>query len=169
MSQQDNQRYKVLMLLADDKAPKDIAEQLDVSYATVLRYRKELEQAKIDGTIKSLLDVPAIMLDEIASFVASNSPITVDNETAVIVEGVKGLGRLQDEFQSTAELISRRIRALIMSAQTPGELADLTASLCEMQKAFFNSNSVNLNIQNNLSPDNASTKYGKFLSDRPQD
>ncbi len=170
MSQNDNTRYHALYYLAESMPPRQVADMVGISYSTALRYKKEYDDALEANTIKELLDFPAAVLEEFAQMIKADAPVTIDGETQAIVDGVKGMQVLQDDFQLTATLLSRRVRTLVMSVETPDDLLTLTECLAKLQNAFFNSNTVQIAVQQNnvgSAPDQRKN-YGAFLNDRPK-
>ncbi len=62
--------------------------------------------------------------------------------------------------------INHQAKLLAIRAESAPELIMLAEVICELQKAFFNSQSTNVNVQNNFeNKDN--NAYSAFLSDIP--
>ena len=163
----EHDKYRALHLLTENVAPKEIAETLDMSYAGVLKLKKSYEDAKDNGNLKDLLNYPEVILEEIIGIAKATSPVPIDAEVDLIKDGIKGAQLLQDDLQKTALYMSSRIRSLAGSTESTGEFCDLTESLCKLQTAFFNSNTTQVNIQNNVSQEGTQQKYGGLLDDRP--
>ena len=62
----NQQKYKVISLLQNDTAPRDIADDLDISYGAVLKLRREYDDAKLNGTIDQLVNMDNVILSEVA-------------------------------------------------------------------------------------------------------
>lgn len=165
----DQTKYKVINDLINGEAPKDIAKEHDVAYPTVLRWKREFEQAKLNGTVDELLNLDEVVLSEVIEAVEAQSPEVlregVNNATSELAKGLDGLERLQTEFQTTASYLNTRLRSLAMSTDHVSELSVCVEALCSLQSAFFNKNTTQVNIQNNY--DESGNKYGSFLSDVP--
>jgi hypothetical protein len=167
LNMDNNQKYKVISMLQNEHTPKEIADDLDVSYGAVLKLRREYETAKINGTIDTLLDTNKLVLTEVAEQL-SDLPTTED-AVIELTKGLNGLERLSEEFQATALTINTRTRSLLLSIEHISELEVATDILCKLQNAFLNKNSTQVNIQNNLGGDSATPKYSQFLGDKPSD
>ena len=165
----DTIKYTAIVKIAQGSTPKAIAEELDISYAKVLRWKNEYVIAKQENGLKKLLKVDEDMLAELSAQFVGSLPAELAEASAEATEGlsrsVGGLQKLSIELQATAITISNRIRVQVMSVDSPIELTELTKSLCLIQEAFFNSKSTQVNVQNNYTPEAAS--YGEFLGDKP--
>jgi len=164
----DTIKYKAIVRLHEGAEPKLIAEELDIPYSRVLKYRGELKEAEVSGNLNSLLHMDEAAVELMANELVRDLPVELQPQakamTDGVVEGVKGLDALSGEFQRTALYINNRIRTLSMNIEHVSELTDLTKALCELQNAFFNKQGVQVNIQNNNGGDAA---YGEFLKDGP--
>jgi len=162
----DSQKYKVISLLQQNVEPKDIAEELDISYSAILRLRREFKEAKTNNTIDQLLDVDKVILSEVDDKLASLSDLGVNTKS--LTNGVEGLETLGVQFQQTATLINTQVKSLIMSIDHMSELEIAADILCKLQTAFLNKNMTQVNVQNNFGSD-GSPKYTQFLGDKPSD
>lgn len=164
----DTQKYKIISLLQREMQPKEIADDLDVSYGSVLKLRREFETAKLNGTVDALLDTSKMILTELGEQL-SDLPIS-EEAVEKLTKGLDGLEHLSGELQKTASTINTRVRSLIMSVDHLSELDIAADVLCKLQNAFFNKNSTQVNIQNNLGGSEGGTpKYNQFLKDKPND
>ncbi len=157
---EDKIKYKVISLLEQDTPPRDISDQLDVSYSSVIRVRGELERAKENGTISQLIDSDKLLLEKVGE------ELGLQESADTLAKGMDGLERLSTELQKTALMLNTRINSLLMAVEHPSELQVYASVLCDLQKAFINTNAVQVNVQNNIGNDNA-PKYTQFLSDKP--
>lgn len=165
-------KYRVIGRLINSEAPKDIATAEDVPYATVLRLKRLVDEAKQNDKVAELLDLDQVMLDEVLEAIVTKAPAVLTDavrEVATAVSAIKAMtDSLSLELMSTAKVLNSRIRAMSVSAATPGELDMLAESLCKMQIAFFNKNTTQVNIQNNHGVTDGKP-YNSFLSDEPED
>ena len=162
----DTQKCKVISKLQKDMQPKEIAEELDVSYGAVLKLRREFEEAKVNGTIDALINTDKLVLAEVEEKL-KDLP-TVEGEVAELAKSLSGLEHLSEELQQTALIINTRVRSLLLNIDHLSELEIAADVLCKIQTAFLNKNMTQVNVQNNYG-ENDSPKYNQFLSDRPQD
>lgn len=160
-------KAEIIAQLAAKIEPKIIAAELDVSYATVLRYKKDLEKAKLDNTLNELLDFsdPA-ELDSVIEALQDSDPLLQVADAKTLTSGVQGLQRLDEELQRTAMHINQKLRSLSLSTDSIGDLKIITDSVCALHTAFVNSNKTQINVQQNFGA-NGEPKYGEFLSDKP--
>lgn len=161
-------KYKAIVRLHEGVEPKLIAEELEIPYSRVLKYKGELKEAEISGNLNSLLHMDEAAVELMANELVRDLPIELQPQAKAITDGltngIKGLDSLSGEFQRTAMHINNRIRTLSMSIEHVSELGELTKALCDLQNAFFNKQGVQVNIQNNTGGDSS---YGEFLSDTP--
>ena len=159
----DLQKYKAISLLEQELEPKDIAEQLDLSYSGVLKLKKDFNQAKENNTVNQLVNMDNVLLNELAE----HSPIIEENLDRV-TKGLDGLEVLNTELQKTALQIVRRVNSLLMSADMPSEIETYADIVCNMQTTFFNKNMTQVNVQNNFGSENTSaSRYSQYLNDAP--
>ena len=162
----DKLKYKVISLLQQEQQPKDIAADLDVSYGTVLKLRRQYEEAKLTNSMDKLLNVDRLVFDEIVDKL-DDLPI-IEEAAGELVEGLKGIEQLSVKFQQTADTINTRVRSLIMSVDHISELEIAADILCKLQTSFINKNATQVNVQNNFG-DSSTPKYTQFLGDKPSD
>lgn len=154
-------KYKVLSLLQQpDLSARMISEELDITYGSVLRLEKEFNEHKLNGTLQELINVD--------DFVAADAADALGVDQVSLTKGLQGLEKLSTDFQVTASQINTRVRSLIMSCDHLSELETAADILCSLNTAFVNTNSTQVNIQNNLGGENnASSRYSGYLSDVP--
>ena len=163
----DMKKYKVISMLQQDLQPKEIAADLDVSYGTVLKLRREFEEAKANNTIDQLINMDKLVLTEVEDKL-NNLP-QAQEAVLDLAKGLNGLEQLSEEFQNTANTINTRVRSLLMSIDHMSELEIATDILCKLQTAFVNKNMTQVNVQNNFGGDSSTPKYTQFLGDKPSD
>lgn len=156
----DKTKYEIISRVQRKIQPKDIAEELDVAYSSVIRVRKQYEDAVIAGTVDKLLDIDKLMITELAD----KYPI---DEVNKLVKSVDGLEVLNVELQTSATQINQRVKSMLHSVEHASELAELTDIVCKLQNAFFNKNTTQVNVQNNTYGDSNDNPYNQFLSDAP--
>jgi hypothetical protein len=162
----DQQKYKVISRLQNDEKAKDIAEELGISYGVVLKLRRDFDQAKLNGSVDSLLNMDNVILHEVTDELANT---TISSEQiGEFTEKLQGLDHLSATLQQTALNINKRANSLLLYAEHPSELEILTDILCKLQTSFINKNMTQVNVQNNY-PDNSAPKYNQFLGDTPSD
>ena len=160
-------KAKIIAQLAAKVEPKIIAHELDVAYATVLRYRKEFDQAVLDGKLNDLLSIiDEDELNNVLNTLSDSDPMAQVANTTELAQGVQGLQRLEEEFQRTALHLNQKLRSLSLSTDSIGDLKALTDCICALHTAFINSNKTNVNIQQNFGSDGA-PKHAEFLADKP--
>jgi hypothetical protein len=159
----DSKKYQALSLIQANREPKDIAEELDVSYGGVLKLKRNFKDAVANGTVDQLFDMDRLLLAKVGEEIST----VADAETAVttLTQGLDGLERLSTDFQKTALHISTRVSALIHNTDLLGELEIAAKILCDLQSAFLNKNSIQMNVQNNFGGEGSTPKYSQFLSD----
>ena len=159
--QEDRLKYQFYnSRIANPNQPiKELAEELDISYSKCVRWRKELDDAKLAGDIKLFMNMDSAVIGELIS---SDDPQVAAAITRV-TELKSSLEVLATDLQDAASLIIRHVRANVMSSPDRNNLAVATEILAKLQDSFFNSKAVQVNIQNNV----GESKYGAFLNDKP--
>ena len=92
----------ILKELHAGRKPKDISEDLGVSYSAVLRHKKDFEQAKLNNTVHEMMDIDRTVLEHAAEEIGA-TPEVVDK----LAKGLDGLKNLDDALQSAAMQIVR--------------------------------------------------------------
>ncbi len=160
----EDEKYKVISRLQLSEEPKDIAEQLNVSYASVLRLRREFNEAVTANTVDQLVDTDKLLLTS----VAKELEVSHDSVQS-LTRGLEGLELLNTKLQTTAVSINQKVASLIHSVDSLSELETASEIICKLQTAFLNKNLTQVNVQNNFSEDSSKPKYAQYLSDTPVD
>lgn len=159
---EDGDYYSAISLMMQGVSPAEIAERLNISRATVVRWNSEFKRHKDKGELDKLLNLTDLALHEAAE------RLDIAEVDTVVLEAkakVGGLQLLDTTLQSTALNLANRINSFAMSAAGTDELVDLVDALCKLQTAFFNSNKVQVNVQNNIG--GSGKPYGSFMGDKP--
>lgn len=157
----DEQKYKALSQLNNGDAPALVAKELDVPMTAVLRWKRELKNEMENGTLNTVLDMDRVVLGEVLDKVAEDVHLT--EAVGTLTKSLNHADRLSSDLQLTAIHLTSQIKSFAQSAVNPSDILVLTETLCQLQTAFFNSNTTQVNIQNN----NGNTGYEEFLSDAP--
>lgn len=166
----DQLKYEVVSRLLNKVEPKDISAELEMSYNKVLRIKREHEAAVADGKVTEFINLDNVVLDAALAQVQADTPdglLPEVEEAAVALKQTKSAAdKLSDEMLATAGQLNTRIRSLALSIEHVSELEGLTSALCQLQTAFFNSNTTQVNVQNNYGDAGATqSTYGEFLGD----
>lgn len=156
--------YRAVSRLEAGEDPQTVAKVLDISYSTVLRWNREYKAAKEQGHLDKLLDIDKLILATAAEGLGLPAEV-VQPAVKELTTGIKGLNQLQESLQMTALYLVQQIKSRAASIDHTSELTELTGALCELQNAFFNKNSTQVNVQNNFGNPNQS-RYGNMLSDK---
>ena len=155
----DELKYKVMSRLYNEDSPSDIAHDTeDVPLATIIRWKKDLNTAIADGGMTTLVDLDRVILGKVIEGVQDDPGMK--EAVGELVQGLNYSTRLGDELQLTALGITRIAKSHALSSENASELATATDIICKLQEAFFNTNSTQVNVQNNYG-------YTEFLSDAP--
>lgn len=157
---EDKDKYKVISLLEAGQDPRDVADDVGVSYSSVIRLRSQLKEAKTNGTIASLIDTDRLLIEQVGE------ELQLQEEVTKITKGLDGLETLNSELQKTALALVQQTKSSLLSAEHASELQVFCGIICDLQNAFFNKNQTQINVQNNIG-DSGAPKYTKFLSDKP--
>lgn len=158
----ENTKQSALALLHAGKEPNLVASHTKVPLATVYRWSKELSEAKLNGEVDKLLDLDRALLAGVIDKTKNELPELAE-AAGKLTNNISYADRLSSELQKTAMHLTQQARNFAMSADSASDLLIVTEVICDLQNAFFNSNSTQVNIQNNVG-----TPYAGFLSDKPE-
>lgn len=157
--------YAALSRLDNGENPQEVADSLNVSYATVLRWYREYKAAREKGELDKLLDMDKLIIAETVAGI--EAPAMLKEEAlANFTDKLNGLELLRESLNSAALYLVNRIKSRAGTIEHTSELIELTNGLCAIQNAFFNSNKTQVNVQNNYTQP-GEQKYGAYLSDTP--
>lgn len=162
MKYSEETKYHALSLLASGKDNSFVAAETDVNLATVIRWNKQLQQAKLNGEVDGLIDMDKAVLTQVIAEVKEKNP-SIGEAAGQLTENLDYSKRLSKELQLTAMHVAQQAKSFALSAQSAGDLIAIADVICSLQTAFFNSNSTQVNIQNNHG-----TPYAGFLDDKPE-
>lgn len=164
----DKTYYAALARLENGESPQTIADTLGVSYASVLRWRREFAEAKDAGNLDKLIDMDSLILATAAAGIEAPQ-VMKEEAIANLTRSMSGLQMLQESMQTTALYLVQQIKSQASRVEHVSELVELSNGLCALNNSFFNSNKTQVNVQNNYTTPGEGGKYGNFLSDEPRD
>lgn len=172
MSQEDRDHYIICSRLLNSESPKDIAKDFDtVSYPTILRYKRELEEARLNNSLADYMKVSEEVLLAVSEKLVEDAPSELKGEIRNIASELKGtqgsLQVLSTKLLHTATAINDRILARVHAVENVSEIESLTDSLCKLQNAFFNRPVTQVNVQNNYDQ-TGNHRYSNWLGDKPK-
>lgn len=149
----DNER-KALGLLVDGQfTAKEIADDLGMSYSAVLRVQRQLDEAQANGEMQDLVKQAETELECVEGTIVAAT----------------GMALLEKSVVASAMAISNRIRALAMSAESAGEIVDLTDAITKLNNSFFKDLRPQVQVQNTtITGEGAQVMYGDLLNDKPK-
>lgn len=143
---EEKTRLLALAHLKLDKKPKEVAELLDISYAKVVRWRKELEEAERRQSVTDLFNLDEATLETVLeaaknelepSALQLSTKEALEGELQSIRSGVKGGQELEVELQKTALTLTNRISTLAAGATQAETVVMLAKALSDLQTSFF--------------------------------
>lgn len=146
---------------------KAIGEKLDIPYTKVLRLKARYEEAVRNNTVIELLNPEGLLLEAATNQLKHDLPALQDfvTEAAAGISGkVSLLQQLDDDLVKTATIANTQLKTMISRSETASELSTLIDSLAVLRNSFFNKNTTQVNIQNNMA--GATTGYN-WSSDVP--
>lgn len=155
----DKLKYKALNLLHQGGAFATVADKTGLPLTVVIRLNKELKKSVENGGINSLIDMDRVVLGEVLETISENKDMT--EAVGKLTESINHSDRLSSELQAAAIHLVKQAKSIAMKAEDARDILVCTEVICSLQNAFFNSNSTQINIQNN------NQGYTEFLSDAP--
>lgn len=166
-----SEKYKIVSRLLNEEDAQSIANDLDVGYQKVLRLKRELKRAQEGNTMQEFMNLEEAMLDELMAIAKDNVPEAISEDAVEALQELKSTHSIMDALSQdmvcTAKFISGRIRVAAATTDHVSELEVLSEALCNLQVAFFNSNTTQVNVQNNYGEQQGSA-YGDLLDDKPK-
>lgn len=144
----------------------EIAAKFDISLAKVTRIKNKYETAVRNNTVDQLLALDQVLINTTTDKLKTELSAFSENldEIAEAAKNKGGqLATLDESLITTANIANNKLRIMISSADTAGELLILIEGLTELRNSFFNKNVTQVNIQNN----NGVTPGYDFGSDMP--
>lgn len=144
----------------------EIAAKFDISLTKVTRIKNKYETAVRNNTVDQLLALDQVLINTTTDKLKTELSAFSENldEIAEAAKNKGGqLATLDESLITTANIANNKLRIMISSADTAGELLILIEGLTELRNSFFNKNVTQVNIQNN----NGVTPGYDFGSDMP--
>lgn len=167
-----SEKYQIVSRLLNNEEAQAIANDLDVSVNKVRRLKLELKRAQEDNKVQEFMNLSEAMLDELMAIAKERVPEAIQDDASTALMDLKSTHSLMDAFAQdmlcTAKFLSGRIRVSAATTEHVSELEILSTALCNIQVAFFNSNTTQVNVQN-IYGEQAGSAYGDLLDDKPSD
>lgn len=144
-------RLLSLAHLKNGMKPADAAELMGISYAAMLKLRKELHAAEEKDKILSLfkLDEAAlsILLESVTkqltpAIEAFGIGELVEEEVSDLSDRIDGGSLLNQELQEAGSALANKIKITATVATSADTVLSLAKALCELQRAFMGDSSV---------------------------
>jgi len=172
MSNKDEvMRLEVMGLITLDGSPaslRKIAEDRDLPYSKLIKWRKELQATGENGEAALLIKADQVMVHRIAEETKADLALLGEDGVAEldgVVEGVDGLLVLNTRMQRTAIKLANRIDGLSAGVVDVRDLNSLVSSLATLQMAFFNKQTTTVNVQNNTYTSDEVSKFKSLKRD----
>ncbi len=144
-------RLKVEHELRMGKTAKDLAEKYDISYPTVIGWKKKLDESTIiDEPINNLIEVDEQTLVAVAEKVKAEAPDIVKKKIDKLVDGITGLQRLDEKFHALVFDILEQAEVFLAEPDIkPKDWAMIAGTIGSLYTAIFSKNVTNVNVMNN--------------------
>ena len=159
-----SEKYQALVRLHEGESARLIADDMGVSYSTVLNWNRSLQEAKETGTVQQLLAMNDQALTDMVNDAAMRLPNEIeDSVLRALPAKVNGLKALETDLQDVAKILVQRVRGQGATAETAADVHQLAETLCLIQKSFF---AVGTTVQIQQNNGNGQG-YSEFLGDSP--
>lgn len=143
----EDYKLDALAKLNQGKSPKEVSQELNIPYATILKWRREFNEAQEEDKLRTVINVDSQVINKISQTVKQDLA-KVDPELGELVdetlEKLEGAKMLDLKVQNTAlELTNKINEAINRPNLAVGEIRVLTESLATIQNSFFNKATVN--------------------------
>ena len=147
MSQRLDEKTRLIALahLANGKKPKEVADDLELNYGTVVKLRKDLQNAQARDEVDRLFKLPeatlSALLDaakkELMPAFALTPSEAIEGELETLKEGLQGLNHLETNLQNAASTLANRINTMALTATTAETVVMLSKALSDLNTSFF--------------------------------
>jgi len=158
MKHSEHNKIVTLARLKNGEKPKDISTMMDVPYATVLKWNKELIKAEHQDRVHELFNLDEAILDKLLATVSTDLEgiaSLLGTEVDAVKEGVvelkgqlSGLSLLEAQLQDSAMTVAKQIGAQAITATSSDTLCILADALAKLNTSFF-AKGTNVQINNN--------------------
>lgn len=146
-------KLKALGLIGSDIPLREIAEQLNIPYPKLLRWKKELAIAIEEKTLSSIIEVDESVVHGVAQKLAEDlielDPSqceAIEGELLTVTKGTDGYKALSIELQTVASKLAKKISAAASDNPGADQIDSLVSSLARLQEAFFNKNQTQIAV-----------------------
>ena len=162
----DDDKYKVISLLQNGIDAKEIADAMgaSVSYGAILKLKREYRDAKVNNTVDKLINADKLLLAKVGEELSD--VVDVSKAVTDLTKGVDGLERLGTSLQKTALKLSDQVAFIMLNTEHLPELKIAAEILCDLQTAFLNKNTTQVNVQNNFGAEGNTPRYAQYLNDQ---
>ena len=171
MSNYEEHKLAAIGLLSEGLSAKDVSRQLVIPYTQVLKWKPEVEHIKTKEDVVTVLDVDKVVLHELAETVRDKLEDVAEGAGDLVDDvlvRINTLTILEDNLQSSALLILKKLDELVEEVRFPDDILTLVEAIAKLQVAFF-SKGANVNVLNMPSGQTSSNSISAFKSmERPQ-
>lgn len=151
-------KFQIISLLEESKQAREISELLDITYTSVLNFKRQYEKAKNSGQMKSFIDI-----DKYVVYKAQKDMNMIHFSGSLTEEKTK-LDFLKDNLQNTAHTITSKINNLILEGLEMSDLKIASDIISSLHTSFLVKNMNQVNIQNNFDK-SENIDYANMLND----
>jgi len=160
----DNKELKIKAELANGGKPRALSEKYGVHYTTVIGYRKQMQEEAEKRKASKLASVDPVAVQVVVDNIPDDADIPkVDFQP--VIEGAKGLGSLESNFQeATKKLLERGMELMDDEKLTPTGWKTLASGIGELYSNIYMNKGTNVqvnNVTNTVSGDGMSMFGGK--------
>ncbi len=145
-------RAKVEARLAMGSTPRELADgefKGDVSYLTILGWRKQMKAEHQKEQVQEIVRVDAAILENVVERAREEAPSVVVKKIEKLQDGVNGLQLLDEKFHKTMSLaLSKAEEFLAQEDLKSSEWVAITNALANAYNNIFNSKGVSVNVNN---------------------
>jgi hypothetical protein len=147
---------------------RDMVGDYGIPYPKLLQLKKEYQDKKREGTLLDAATIDNMIIDRISNEVSKEATIqypecedTIADAAGEFKKGVDGLKLLDTNLQNTAIKLVTRINSLTYGNLEPSEIQKLSAALTNIQNAFFNKPTTNINLNTQIN-NSSSERVSRF-------
>ena len=138
--------------LVKGKSPREVAQELDIHYTTVVKYKKQLIKDAENAKTNKVANIDPVALQVVVDNIdkaSAKGEIDISEQTQTIVNGASGLAKLETKFQSTVTKILSKTEELLDGDLKPNDLKTLAGSVGDLYNNIYANNGTQVQINNN--------------------
>ena len=143
-------RMKIEAELRMGKRPRELADRYDVSYPTVMGWKRKLDEGLSDEDVDELLKYDEVTLHQVVDAVKESAPVLEAKKVEKLVDDVSGLKRLEEKTRELSLEILNKVEVALSLEGEPNmkTLREAAGIVSTLHTALFSKNTTQVLVNN---------------------